>query len=611
MSVTGAKTTTPQQQQRRMRQLNTAIQKFKAAGSTSFKYLAPIFSLHGKPFSLDRHKALEPQLDCDLASRTILIAGRQIGKSTIQAIRLILQCLATPHFRICCLLPSYEQTRRFSSLYVKPFIENGPFAATWRSAAVAGAVLNRGFTNHSAITFSFTGLDPGRTRGISADVLVIDEVQDILVEHLAVVGEIISASNYKATIYSGTATTTDSASSRLWEQSSQGEYVIKCPHCGYWNMPLEDADLLKMIGPVHDHISEEYPGTICARCAGHVNPTLHGRWYHLYKDRYAINRGYHLPQYVFPLHYARPREWRDLVAKMHGYNGYSHAKFLNEVLGVACDQGQRLVSLTDLRTAGSLPWANDQRNPSELIFARLPHYEIRALAVDWGGSGDEDDSSFTVAAVLGIIEDRVDVLFAFRFPISVDHVGEAATCQQLYERFRCNLFIHDYTGAGTVRESCLVQSGFNPAAIMPIRLVRASQQSPVVEIAPSPLHSRRRWHVDKAWSLLTTCAAIKSGAVRLFQCDFVDNMNPGFHGDFLALRERKLQNHTSSDSYTVTRAAGAADDFAQAVNIGCVGLWYITKRMPRLAPNSRRVRLTAAQQYTMDGPIGGANMYTL
>jgi len=205
------------------------------------------------------------------------------------------------------------------------------------------------------------------------------------------------------------------------------------------------------------------------------------------------------------------------------------------------------------------------------------------LAIDWGGGG-EAGISFTVLTVLGFrLDGTIDVLWAKRLLIGGDHLAEAAECMRVSKTFNCDFISHDYTGAGTVRETVMVQAGFNLDRVMAVRLVRSAAQDLLVYKPPTEINHRAHYSLDKTRSLLYTCQAIKLKQIRFFQYDWSSQDMPGVISDFLALVENKADSRTGSDIYTITRNTLLTDDFAQAVNIGCAALWHINDAWPNFA----------------------------
>lgn len=334
-----------------------------------------------------------------------------------------------------------------------------------------------------------------------------------------------------------------------------------------------------MIGPARDDISEHAPGTICARCERPVNPR-YGRWVHRQADRQDEYAGYHVPQIIMPLHFSRPGKWANLVGKRDGIGATTPNRFYNEVLGESYDMAQKLISQTELQRACVLPIVNDPRHISPELTHRAQHYLMRILAVDWGGGG-EDGISYTVGAVLGLTPDGViEVIYGRRLMTPHAHVAEAKELRQLYRAFRCDFLAHDYTGAGTVRETVLLQQGLPVERVIPVSYVRAASRNIITHVPATDIHPRSHYRVDKTRSLLYTCTAIKMGRIRFFEWDRKSAQEPGLISDFLNLVENKVSTNHGSDIYLIQRANGMSDDFAQAVNIGTVSLWHVNQLWP-------------------------------
>jgi hypothetical protein len=99
--------------------------------------------------------------------------------------------------------------------------------------------------------------------------------------------------------------------------------------------------------------------------------------------------------------------------------------------------------------------------------------------------------------------------------------------------------------------------------------------------------------------LLYVTMFIKLGRLRFFKWDFRDTDQPGLIHDFLALVENKVETKQASDIYTIVRATGLSDDFAQAVNIGCAALWY-----PNKYPDFSRIAGLRLDQYQVQAASG-------
>ena len=431
--------------------------------------------------------------------------------------------------------------------------------------------------------------------------MAVHNCQDFNFEFLPIIYETMSASDWKIKRHTGTPKGLDGGLERLWQASSQAEFAIKCMHggCNYWNIPALSHDLLDMIGPAHSDISEDCPGIVCAKCRKPLDPRRHGRWIHALQARRWSHCGYHIPQIIMPMHYADPVAWDLLVGKQHGRGMVPLNVFFNEVCGESYDTGSKLVTITDLKAACVLNWNN---RVDEAEQHANDGYIQRVLSVDWGGGGGRLRSSsaskkadsqrlrtsYTVLTVLGLRPDgRVDVLWGMRSLRTHDHVHEAKLVLAAMKKFRCSHLIHDYNGAGAVRETLVRQGGLPMKNIIAAAYHGGARGAYVRFNEATEHHPRNWWSIDKSRSLLHTCEAIKAGHIRFFKYDFEDEDNSGLVNDFLALIEEKLSSRLASDVHIITKNVNMSDDFAQAVNIGATMLWYMNKAWPNLAIDSR------------------------
>jgi hypothetical protein len=256
------------------------------------------------------------------------------------------------------------------------------------NAKIANSVLQRNFANGSTMYFSFAFIDAERTRGIPADCVTYDEIQDLDADFMPIIQECMSASDYGMEMFFGTPKTMENTIEVMWEESSQGEWVIKCDACGHWNIPSQHHDLYKMIGKI---------GPSCARCTRLVNPR-EGHFRHAFPQNRWILEGHHVPQISMPMHYEDPKrpgekpteaseKWVQLLRKYEGKDGYTQGKFANEVLGESCDHGSKLVSMTDLkkgcRSTRCVSWvltgaaaAKTKRRPRPSLLSAGTHVRI-------------------------------------------------------------------------------------------------------------------------------------------------------------------------------------------------------------------------------------------
>jgi hypothetical protein len=537
-----------------------------------------------------------PAACCDLevaATSNFVAGGRVVHNSTSLAAQGIVFSNSVPYFSTLYVTPLFEMIRRFSHNYVRKFIEDSPVKKLLTSAATINSVLQRTFLNGAAMYFSYAFLDAERTRGIPADKNVIDEVQDMNFDFLQIIHETMSGSPYGLRQYAGTPKSLDNTMQKLWQDSSQAEWMIRCQRggCNEWNIPSLDYDLMEMIGPYRDDISETNPGVICAHCTKPLDPRT-GRWVHRFPERRWTFAGYHVPQVIMPMHYGDKDKWGELVGKQQGRGSTTPTTFANEICGESCDEGSKIITLSELKAACILPW----RRRAEQARKKIKQYPHRIVSIDWGGGGGKlkgasakggdqkrERTSFTTYAVLGMLPDgKIDTIWGHRSVRTHNWEYEAQLAIETFEMFKCSDLVHDYSNAGEGRLLFLYQGGLPANRIVNIRYHGFGHA--IMTHHPATEDNPNEWYsVDKSRSLVTTCMCIKHGLLRFFEYDYQSADQPGLVEDFLALVEEKIETRLGSDTYTITRNPHRSDDFAQSVNMGACALWWKTDRWPRIA----------------------------
>ncbi len=590
----------PKQAVRAIEHIKRLVEEHKI--HTLAPLLPLLLNLEGKPYSLRDHFPFETFFSTWMPRKLVWKTARQVSKSTSLASHGLILSSAVPYFKTLYVTPLFEQIRRFSNNYVRPFIEQSPIKSLLINSKTENSVLQRSFSNWSVMYFSYAFLDADRTRGIKADKVAFDECQDLNPDFIPVILETMSHARegFGIAQFTGTPKTKDNTLEKLWSKSSQGEWAIPCMNCKHLNFPVLGVDLQKMIGPVRSDISEHLPGVICAKCRLPVHPRL-GRWVHRYPEKRYTFAGYHVPQILMPIHYSNPEKWSILVGKQ---NSMQASVFHNEVLGESYDLSTKLLSQTDLERAGCL-----NVNDENVAVGLINKYTMRVLAIDWGGGG-EDGVSFTTVAVLGLNNNGViDVIFGAKSLTPHDHLGEAAWCLHYFNKFQCSLACHDYTGAGSLRETFMIQAGLPRQRCLPVQYVRTASRNIINFVPATVQHPRDYYRIDKARSLQLTCYAIKLGYIRLFRYDYENDEAPGLLHDFLALIENKIDTgRGAGEVYSIVRNENFSDDLAHCVNLGACLIWHSTSSWPRFSEAQVKLAgpLTEEQDQAINGVWSGA-----
>lgn len=499
----------------------------------------------------------------------VLKTARQVSKTTSAVAQTILQCATIDNFTTMIVAPLEQQSLRISSLFVRPFLDSSPLLK------IVGLDTERAlhfkFENNSAIILSYAHQDADRTRGVPADKVHVDEVQDIRAEFIPVISAALSASRYKFSVYTGTPKNYNNTLQFLWQASSQAEWAIKCAACNYWNIASAGNDLLQMIGPPRPDISYENPGTICAKCGSVIHPAT-GRWVHSFPDRMFDYAGYHIPQPIMEMHYADPVAWKVLYGKMQGGYQTSTPDFYREILGEAYDTGTHLLTLEDITKVAVLP----NRNDEAAVMDYVRNSKLRVLGIDWGGGGKEGNYTTLSLCCLGF-DGRIYVPWGIALRTPHDHIREAVEIIRIANRFGVDFIAHDFTGAGSLRETVLVHNGFPRDRIIPYYYVAfSSVKGSAAKFVPADKYNpRSTYHIDPTRAMLLVTGAIKLGKVQFFKYDYMNENDPGLLHHFLSLVE-DVNFPAGHKSYRVVCEQGYRDEFAQATMLGCVCLWCMT-----------------------------------
>jgi len=365
--------------------------------------LPMLFRMKGKPFSLKNREQFSVLFSKEMTRETIVLSGRQLGKSSSLSRSEIFNLLSIPEFQMLYVAPLQEQTRRYSDLYINEAIQSCPLAQSLQAKNMAGvlsdakiisATGHKTFANGSGLQLTYAKTSADRARGIMADMIDFDEIQDQSGETLPIIQESLTSSErYGCSRYTGTAKVVENLIEAKWQQSSQCEWVMKCSHCSYHNIPNLDGKVLNMI---------QADGMHCIHCGKKLN-VVEGQWIPAYPNRMKSFRGYHIPQVICPFIVNNRNNWDKLLHKL--MNGVL-ATFIQENLGISYSVGQRLLTQADIVKQCCLP---DIKTLQE----DLGRYSYTVMGVDWGGA---ELQSFTVTTVIGIRPDgRIDVLWAKRY----------------------------------------------------------------------------------------------------------------------------------------------------------------------------------------------------
>ena len=335
------------------------------------------------------------------------MTGRQVGKSTTLSATILTEQTAIPHYRTLYVAPRNDQVSQFSGDRLSAMINYSPIIMqNFVNNKVTQQSHAKEFTNGSWTYLRSCYHTADGIRGISANSIFIDEVQDILLDNIPVIEECSARKNPKRMIFCGTPKTFDNPIQKMWEQSTQHFWAIKCDHCGHWNVPIKEENLgVNFLQ--------------CARCEKEIN-VLRGEYVAKFPQRAFV--GFHISQAMVSGVPGLNVPWSRLREKVDNPL-YSTSKLYNECLGFSYDVGSKLLTETELyKCVDETAMPALQRNPDWGM------YTVCA-GVDWGVLGG---NTRTVVTIGGLDPTgNLRVMYSRKFPVDEDPVSQVDEIAQI------------------------------------------------------------------------------------------------------------------------------------------------------------------------------------
>jgi len=321
-----------------------------------------------------------------------IVEGLVTHNTSTEAAKLVSWSCLRPGWKSLYVSPSQKQTRVFSharldKVLASPFVRGRYFDPK----RCVDDVYEKTYLNGSTTWLSYANTTADRCRGISSDLLLADEIQDMVIDVFPVLEETLSHSPNPYQLYAGTPKTTNNSMETHWKNSTQCEWLVHCFGCGDW--VFQDERVVRKEGPT------------CPKCGKGLDPQF-GRW-EPYGAVDAEFAGFRIPQTIVPWIAGMPSKWAELFRK---HEKWPQQQFYNEVLGLAHEKGANPLTESDIKKCCSDRGMYEHR-PADLYFDAL------YAGVDWGAG----IRSYTVVFVIGQNSDKLHVLYAKRF---ADERGE-------------------------------------------------------------------------------------------------------------------------------------------------------------------------------------------
>jgi hypothetical protein len=482
------------------------------------------------PFSFQGRKYLKLPYNTP-SKRTLYKCGRQVEKSTLLGNKCLSYCCIINAFNVLYVSPTNQQTKTFSADRLKEPIETSEHLKAWTTSKLSDNVFLKKFINRSQVTLRYAYHNADRVRGIPADMILIDELQDVITDNIPVIEECASHSSYKLFIYSGTPKSFDNAIEHYWTNlSTQNEWVVPCeahgvpgnPASWHWNVLGEN------------NIGKE--GLVCERChkpinASHpkaqwasMNPGVKNKLREPYE-------GYRIPQLMVPW-----LQWHEIIDK---HTKMPTAQFHNEVLGLSYDSGTRPLTRQDIIDncrPGQLMTVDELGKLMKRVGDAIPVF----AGIDWGTG----EGTFTVLSLGTYIDEHFTIFYIHRFEgQELEPERQLDLIDDIIRNWKVNLVGVDYGGGFYMNDKLTRKFGQD-------RIMKYQYSQPSQKVRWEPMLKRFIVHRTEVMSDIFN--AIKRRNVFRFP-DFAQFEDP-YSKDFLSIfseyneQQRQIQYKKTPDS---------------------------------------------------------------
>ncbi|MCR4323942.1 MAG: phage terminase large subunit family protein [Nanoarchaeota archaeon] len=191
----------------------------------------------GKELEFSNHRFLKDIWD-DWTPVQVYRKASQVGFSTMEILKTIVAAKYRDLTTIYC-LPTSSDVNQFVSSKTNPIISNNRILTNWikDKDSITQKQIGNNFIHYRG-TFSnkpqAEKMESGVGIMISADILCFDESDRSDQEILQQYESRLDASEYKGKWYFSNPSNPHTLSQKIWEQSDQKHWFIKCEHCRHW-----------------------------------------------------------------------------------------------------------------------------------------------------------------------------------------------------------------------------------------------------------------------------------------------------------------------------------------------------------------------------------------
>lgn len=401
---------------------------------------------NGWKFMSEIYRYIAHQATLKTGKPVVIKKGRQVG-ATMMAGALDLYFTNSglfnkPPIRVVHLFPALAQVKKFSQDKLESLIRTSKADFINKNKLdSANAVDNLTMKQFKTGTLwvDSLGTDGDRIRGMTADVVFFDEMQDLMPQGIGNATKILTASKYGPVgkgvqVYFGTPKQKGSYFSTVWDMSDQRYYHLGCTNCKEtYPFYLPEDDRWKKIW-VSDYTIQ------CPLC-GHKQTKIEaidaGKWVATRDSKDAKFVGFHINQLYIP--YFSKENILDLMPENNP--AQTERIWNNEVIGEFYSGYGMPITKADLYNL----CRDEDRKFSNNIDGNV---KTTYLGVDWGGKNDNKDDlggqSYSCAVVLSAQPDGTLLVEHAHKLRKNNYDYKKDTINEMYRRFGIKRGVSDW-----------------------------------------------------------------------------------------------------------------------------------------------------------------------
>jgi Phage terminase large subunit (GpA) len=411
----------------------------------------------------------------------VIRASRQVEKSTFLANTIIHAACSNSDARILFVAPRLEQCRVFSRSRLLPMLRESPIIRRVLSKPNSRmGVTDFEFANGARLHVRPAFHTADGCRGLSANLLLVDEFQDVAAGHLPVLMETLSHAPNPRTILTGTPKLVDNQLEAYFNRSTANLWTMTCPQCQL-GVTIDE----RCLGPV---------GIICPQCQSPLDASQ-GIW--VPRNPGATwGQGFSISHPMVPWLAGR---YDEILEKQRSYDP---VKFRNEVLGLPTALGDHIVTRAQVEAC-----CGTERMLRHGEHAGIGQRTPLFMGIDWGG-GAHSRTVLVIASMAENLTLTVHEIIALEPREEPQYVLDEVT--RCCQRYQVSAIAADGGGNGHVYNRLLFNN-FQPTFGMFSILYSAADQAPARDGA------LMSWTVNRSASIGSLFAKIKAQQV-IFPC---------------------------------------------------------------------------------------------